>query len=707
MGSQDRKSDTVGNAIARQQHGRAYCYRFIMLADPGINILAPSHTPHVETSTSSDSSSPQVICASATPYSINFTSSTERRIDRFDSFKNAIHTIIRSGNEGSNSSGLFLAADSDRYINLYDIGQKRLSRTLVANSGVDALSVSALGNEKDRSPVPLLAVTTEAGIVELFSDPFQQPPDQAELNSIKSKRKGLTRKASASIKLIRPDREGVVVPIFQALVQGPDVVIASTDGGVDVSFQKVRWQDEGTGELLFDGTREVFRNKSASSLNTAAMNGVKDVGRVHVDESKAVIVDAGAQGTSRDAVIEISSGEGEDSEDAEEESGADARDEDDDDSGQEDTDMADPGDALRDHQEQTRDKAEPEVEDGSAEPTFGERLAARNPDTISIADALVPSASSTLVATRQEKNLTIPSGVSLSTVLTQSLRTNDQNLLESCFHTTDLNTIRLTIQRLDSSLAGVLIQKLAERLSSRPGRYGHLLVWVQWTCIAHGGAIAGRPEIASKIKALYKVLNERSQNLDSLLLLKGKLDMLDAQLTLRRQLQADRGPTRDPDDEDDIIYIEGQEEDFSSDEDETAETAARVTQSRPPKKALPDLIEEEAESEDDEDMPLTNGIQHSDDDDDDDDDDAYSDEEAVEGENGGLVDDEALESNEDSHPSDQEEESEEEDEDVDTEEVDSEMDSFINDGSIEVESESDIDVDDTPEKPPSKKTKRA
>jgi U3 small nucleolar RNA-associated protein 5 len=670
-----------------------------MLPDPAVNILAPSDTSHVETSTS-DSSSPEVICASATPYSVNLTSSTDHQIDKFDSFKNAIHTIIRSGHARSNSSGLFLAADSDRYINMYDIGQKRLSRTLVVNGGVHALSVSALGDEEDRSPSPLLAVTTEAGIVELFSNPFQQPPKQAELNSIKSKRKGLTRKASASIKLIRPDREGVIVPVFQALVQGPDVVVASTDGGVDVSFQKVRWQDEGTGELLFDGTREVVRSKSASSLNTATMNGVKDVGNVHMDESKVVVMGAGAQGTSQDAVIEISSGEDEDTEDAEEESEADAKDKDDDNSIQEDTNMAEPDDALRDHQEQIRDKAELESEDASAEPTFGERLAEKNPNTISIANTLGPPASSTLVATGPEKSLSIPSGVSLSTVLTQSLRTNDQNLLESCFHTTDLNTIRLTIQRLDPSLAGVLIQKLAERLSSRPGRYGHLLVWVQWTCIAHGGAIAGRPEIASKIKTLYKVLNERSQSLDHLLLLKGKLDMLDAQLTLRRQLQADRGPARDPDDEDDVIYIEGQEEDFSSDEDETAETAVRVTKSRTPKKVLPDLIEEEAESEDDEDMPLTNGIQHSDDDGD-----ADSEEEAVEEENGGLVDDEAVESNEDSHPSDQEEESEEED--GDTDEVDSEMDSFINDGSIEVDSESDIDVDDTPEKPPFKKTKRA
>jgi U3 small nucleolar RNA-associated protein 5 len=681
----------------------AYFYRIITLPDTAINTLAPClHLSTVETSTSSDPSSPAIICASATPYSVTLTSSKDHRIDKFDSFKSAVHSIILCEHDAAVATGLFLAADSDRYINMYDVVLKRLSRTLVVNGGVEALSLSTPLSHEDSPSSQLLAVITEAGIVELFSDPFQQPPKQDELNiTIKSKRKGLTRKAAASIKLIRSNSKGNIIPIFQALVNGPDIVIASADGGVDVSFQKIRWQDEGTGELLFDGVREIFRSKSASSLNTAAMNGVKDVGSVHVDESRVVVMDAGAAGKSRDAVIEISSGEDEDIEDEEEESAAEAEEEDGENSAPEDTEMVDPDETLNEGQEQTRDEAEPEEQETATEPTFGELLAAKNPETISIADALLPADSSTLVATGPEKILSIPSGVSLSTILTQSLRTNDQILLESCFHITDLNTIRLTIQRLDSSLAGVLIQKLAERLSSRPGRYGHLLVWVQWTCIAHGGAIAGRPEIASKIKTLYKVLNERSRSLDNLLLLKGKLDMLDAQLTLRRQLQADRGPARDIDDEDDVIYIEGQDEVFSSGEDETAETPAAVTKSRPAKKALQDLIKEDAEPEDDEAMPLTNGVLHSDDDEDD----ADSDDEALEQEGGGLVETEAIESSDGSHPSDKEEESGEEEED--SEEVDSEMDSFIDDGSVEVDSVSEIDVDDTPEKPPPKKTKRA
>jgi hypothetical protein len=115
---------------------------------------------------------------------------------------------------------------------------------------------------------------------------------------------------------------------------------------------------------------------------------------------------------------------------------------------------------------------------------------------------------------------------------------------------------------------------------------------------------------------------------------------------------------------------------------------------------LQDLVEEDAESEDDEPMPLTNGVLHSDDDEDS----VDSDDEAAMQEHEDLVDDEAVESNDDSHPSDQQEESDEEEEDSD--EVDSEMDSFIDDGSVEFESASDIDVDETPEKPPSKKAKR-
>jgi U3 small nucleolar RNA-associated protein 5 len=342
-------------------------------------------------------------------------------------------------------------------------------------------------------------------------------------------------------------------------------------------------------------------------------------------------------------------------------------------------------------------------EDKNANPSFGDLIAAKSAKHISIPDAFLSPDAGPLVPPESSKLVTVPSGISLSTVLTQALRTNDNNLLESCFHNTDTQIIRSTIQRMDSSLAGILIQKLAERLSSRPGRYGHLLVWVQWICVAHGGAIGSQPQVVSKVKLLYKVLNQRSKALDSLLLLKGKLDMLDAQLGLRRQLLEERGPLRHPN-ESRVVYIEGEEEDDSDGSDESA-AVADVTSTSPSrskrkqKKNLDELVPiSDVESDGDEDMPMTNGVfaesEGSDLDSD------GGEEGLIQHGEGGLVDDEAEESDVDSHPSDLEEISEEEEISDDNEE-DSEMNDFIDDGPIaETDSTSETSIDKMLEKPP-------
>ncbi|KAI5288932.1 Small subunit (SSU) processome component [Ascosphaera acerosa] len=141
----------------------------------------------------------------------------------------------------------------------------------------------------------------------------------------------------------------------------------------------------------------------------------------------------------------------------------------------------------------------------------------------------------TLQPTADSTEMTPPStSASLSAVLSQALRTNDAALLESCFHTTDAATVRATIQRIDSSLAAALLARLAERLAQRPGRHGPLLVWLQWTCVAHGGSVAAAAGAARQLADVFRVMDERSAVLAPLLLLKGKLDLLDAQLGLRR-----------------------------------------------------------------------------------------------------------------------------------------------------------------------------
>lgn len=169
-----------------------------------------------------------------------------------------------------------------------------------------------------------------------------------------------------------------------------------------------------------------------------------------------------------------------------------------------------------------------------------------------------------------------PTLSSLGTVLNQALRTDDAVLLESCLHTTDLPTVRATIQRMDSALAGTLLTKLAARMHRRPARAHSLMAWVQWTLVAHGGALAAQPDLVRRLAELSRVLEERARALPSLLVLKGKLDMLDSQMQLRRDnLGAGGGRGRsghgyedgddededeDEDEEEGVVYVEGDED---------------------------------------------------------------------------------------------------------------------------------------------------
>ncbi|KAI0972969.1 Dip2/Utp12 family-domain-containing protein [Xylaria arbuscula] len=188
-----------------------------------------------------------------------------------------------------------------------------------------------------------------------------------------------------------------------------------------------------------------------------------------------------------------------------------------------------------------------------AQPTLGEL--ARAHGTIDVPSALTPQ-SDAVVA--QGRTIAPPNHSSLGTVLSQALRTDDADLLESCLHVTDGNTIDSTIQRLDSTLASILLTKLASRMHRRPGRAGSLMTWVQSTLVCHGGALAAQPGLVKRLGELQRVLDERARGLNSLLALKGKLDLMNAQLKLRRQYSE---VDEDVQDEEGIIYVEGEESD--------------------------------------------------------------------------------------------------------------------------------------------------
>ncbi|POS86126.1 hypothetical protein EPUL_001367, partial [Erysiphe pulchra] len=269
----------------------------------------------------------------------------------------------------------------------------------------------------------------------------------------------------------------------------------------------------------------------------------------------------------------------------------------------------------------------PETADSPLELTFGDLARANFPEVIDVASAFDTVGS--LVKSNPVVSIQPPPGASLGSVLSQALRTNDTALLETCFHTSDISTIRATIQRLESCLASKLLQKLAERLYKRPGIAGKLMVWVQWTLIAHGGYLAAQKGLVQSLSELTRVMDERSQGLKSVLLLKGKLDMIEAQIEMRRNVHSYRRQIDEEEEDDDsIIYVEGQENDGLGAKEFLKDSIDEI---------MDEALSEESDSSDE--MPTINGTMT-----DSEDEDQYS------SDDDSLIDDEARDSNSDIMP---------------------------------------------------------
>lgn len=301
--------------------------------------------------------------------------------------------------------------------------------------------------------------------------------------------------------------------------------------------------------------------RAGRKLRADYTNGIKDPRANRVDESKAAVERREADAPE---IVDISSGDEESSEYHSSDDEA------------QDTKPLTNGTHDADAVMADAD-ADEEQQDGAEGPSFGDLLQASHPETIDVQSAFADRQQGTqaLVPMTADRSLTAPTATSLGTVLTQALRTNDRDLLESCFQMTDIPSIRSTIQRLQSPLVSSLLERLAERLHKRPGRAGNLMVWVQWSLVSHGGYLASQPDVLKKLKTLSRVIKERANGLQSLVILKGKLDMLSAQIDLRKSIQEARDGRFDDDDnvDRDVIYVEGEDDMSSDEEDDLANNA--------------------------------------------------------------------------------------------------------------------------------------
>lgn len=369
--------------------------------------------------------------------------------------------------------------------------------------------------------------------------------------------------------------------------------------------------------------------RAGKKLRANYTNGIKVSRADRVDESKAQVERHEADAPE---VVEISSGE---------ESSAYSGSDD-----EEEQDTKPTTNGTHDADAVMAD-ADEDMEEGAEGQSFGDMLQAAHPETIDVQSAFADREQGTqaLVPMNQDRSLAVPTATSLGTVLTQALRTNDRDLLETCFQMTDIPSIRSTIQRLQSPLVASLLQRLAERLHKRPGRAGNLMVWVQWSLVSHGGYLASQPDVLKKLKTLSRVIKERANGLQSLVTLKGKLDMLSAQIDLRKSIQETRdGRFDDADNVDqDVIYVEGEDDQSSDNDDDLISNAVGsdlgdLSMVNGADQDSSDVEEEEAgegmfdeeaeETSDDEGEELSDDDEESDEAEEEDDDDESSDDEA-------------------------------------------------------------------------------
>ncbi|KAL8697081.1 MAG: hypothetical protein Q9224_002481 [Gallowayella concinna] len=601
-----------------------------------------------------------VLCASHKAFLVDPESSGPPQ--SFTASNSIVHAMLASSGkhtETSVPSSFLTAAETDRFVNVFSILTGASIGSLVAESDVVKIAVASddvvASPSIDNSQGPgtadqALAAINRDGLLELFESPFAfgSSSTQKQAESLKARMKQRTRKAKALVKIVRPDKSAAIVPLLDVDFQINELVMVWAEGGVDLRFDRIQWRKSDASGIVLEGVNELVRGKDNSTVSAVMMNGVKDMGKMQVDESQTVVTAVDQSEFVRPAldeseVIDISSEEEETDYDDEEVPEKSSQSPSDDDPRPEPLSQK-PGSPLEasdvpmeDADREEADAALGRVE--AEEPSFGDLIRANAPNPVDVQAAFAePNVQA--VAPVSEGSLQLPSGLSLGTVLTQSLRTNDVNLLESCLHTRDKAIIRATIERLDSSLASTLLQKLAERFHSRPGRAGSLLLWIQWTVVAHGGYLASQPGAMKTMAALHRTITERAHSLPLLLSLKGKLDMLEAQMNLRASIKARSQALRigDQDDEENVIYVEGQEES----EDESS-AAGDVEMAQPSSEMAIDEVGSRNGSgeEDDDDIPaITNGVVTESDDE--------GSESGSESGNEGLIDDEAESTEHDS-----------------------------------------------------------
>jgi hypothetical protein len=133
-----------------------------------------------------------------------------------------------------------------------------------------------------------------------------------------------------------------------------------------------------------------------------------------------------------------------------------------------------------------------------------------------------------------EQEIDLQDSSSLLSGLMQALRNEDEAALNHCLSpSVSLETILLTLKELPQDQAFPLLNELTKRLNTDKG-YGsrHLIPWVQNLLSIHAGLLLTLPKLEQRLQGLHGVVSQRLKAYSKLQNLKGKMDMLKAQVSI-------------------------------------------------------------------------------------------------------------------------------------------------------------------------------